>query len=55
MVMYLHSQMLLQDQGAVAAPAAVMQQPDSVRLRTGYKIPLLGYGTYKVQTADAVR
>ena len=42
-------------QEAAGTRAAAAQQPTSVLLNSGVRMPLLGYGTYNVKGADAVR
>ena len=44
-----------QREAAGARAAAAQQQPTSVLLNSGARMPLLGYGTYNVKGADAVR
>lgn len=41
---------------AVAAQkAAAVREPSTVLLSTGQRMPLIGLGTYKLQSADAVK
>ena len=40
---------------ASGARAAAAQQPTTVLLNSGARMPLLGYGTYNVKGAEAVR
>ena len=39
----------------MAATTAAEGQPDAVPLPGGARMPLIGFGTYKVESVDAVR
>jgi len=41
--------------GAAAEQAEPVQEPDAVRLPGGGRMPLIGFGTYKVESEDAIR
>lgn len=40
---------------AAAAEAAPVREPDAVPLPGGGRLPLIGFGTYKVESEDAIR
>ncbi len=53
---YLGAQTQAATNGTEPAAAPVAEpQPDSVLLPSGRRLPLAGFGTYKVESAGAVR